>query len=80
MRREEVSFTREEYGGSMGIQKRLVPIQTDFTLRYVYEFLNALDLRSTSTNQTGVQEANAASFVLELHRDRLDNPCCRGAD
>jgi len=74
LRREEVSFTREEYGGSMGLQKRLVPIQTDFTLRYVYEFLNALDLGSTSTNQTGVQEARAASFVLELHRDRLDNP------
>jgi len=74
LRREEVSFTREEYGGSMGIQKRLVPIQTDFTLRYVYEFLNALDLGSTSTNQTGVQEAKAAAFVLELHRDRLDNP------
>lgn len=74
LRREEVSFTREEYGGSVGIQKRLVPIKTDFTLRYVYEFLNALDLGSTSTNQTGVQEAKAASFVIELQRDRLDNP------
>jgi outer membrane protein assembly complex protein YaeT len=74
LRREEISFTREEYGGSMGLQKRLVPIKTDFTLRYVYEFLNALDFGSTSTNRTGVQEAKAASFVLELHRDRLDNP------
>jgi len=74
LRREEVSFTREEYGGAMGIQKRLVPIQTDFTLRYVYEFLNALDLGSTSTNAMGVQEAKAASFVLELHRDRRDHP------
>jgi outer membrane protein assembly complex protein YaeT len=74
LRREEVSFTREEYGGSIGIQKRLVPIKTDFTLRYVYEFLNALDLGSTSSSQIGVQEAKAASFVIELHRDRLDNP------
>ncbi|MEO8429142.1 MAG: BamA/TamA family outer membrane protein, partial [Verrucomicrobiota bacterium] len=74
LRREEVSFTREEYGGSMGIQKRIVPIQSDLTLRYVYEFLNALDVGSTSTNQTGVQEAKSASFVIELNRDRLDNP------
>jgi outer membrane translocation and assembly module TamA len=74
LRREEVSFTREEYGGSIGIQKRLVPIKTDFTLRYVYEFLNALDLGSTVNNQNGVQEARAASFVIELYRDRRDNP------
>ncbi len=73
LRREEVSFTREEFGSSIGIQKRLVPIKTDFTFRYNYEFLNALDLGSTSTSQTGVPEAQAASFVLELHRDRRDN-------
>ncbi len=33
LRREEVSFTREEFGSSVGIQKRLVPIKSDFTLR-----------------------------------------------
>lgn len=72
--REEVSFTREEYGGSIGLQKRLVPIQTDFSLRYVYEFQNARDLGTSSPIQTGVQEAKAASFVLELNRDRRDHP------
>lgn len=74
LRREEVTFTREEYGGSIGVQKRLVPIQTDFTLRYDYQFLNALDLVSTSTNVVGAQEAQAAAFVLQLIRDRRDNP------
>ena len=73
LRREEVSFTRQEYGGSIGLQKRLTSIKTDFTLRYVYEFLNALDLAAASTTQTGVEEAQAAAFVLELHRDRVDN-------
>lgn len=73
LRREEVSFTREEFGSSIGIQKRLVPIKTDFTLRYVYEFLNALDVGSTNTNQTGVRDTKSAAFVLELHRDQLDN-------
>lgn len=72
--REEVSFTREEYGGSVGLQKRLVPIQTDFTLRYDYQFLNTLDLASTSTNVVGAQEAQAAAFVFQLVRDRRDNP------
>lgn len=72
--REEVTFTREEYGGSIGLQKRLVPIQTDFTLRYDYQFLNTLDLASASTNVVGAQEAQAAAFVLQLVRDRRDNP------
>jgi outer membrane protein insertion porin family len=74
LQREEVSFTREEYGGAVGIQKRLVPIKTDFTLRYVYEFLNALDVGALNTNQIGVTEAQAAAFVLDLHRDQRDNP------
>lgn len=74
LRREEVTFTREEYNGSIGIQKRVAPIQTELTLRYVYEFLNALDLGAASTNQVSVTEARAAAFVLELQRDRLDNP------
>jgi outer membrane protein insertion porin family len=74
LQREEVSFIREEYAGSVGLQKRLVPIKTDFTLRYVYEFLNARDLGTASTNETGVTDAQAAAIVLDLHRDRRDNP------
>jgi outer membrane protein assembly factor BamA len=74
LRREEVSFTREEYGGSLGIQKRLVPIKTDLSLRYDYEILNAFNVESTSTNLTGVEEARSAAFVIELNRDRRDNP------
>ncbi len=74
LRREEVSFTREELASSIGIQKRFAPIKTDFTLRYVYEFLQALDVSPVSTNETGVRDTKSAAFVLELHRDRLDNP------
>ena len=74
LRREEVTFTREEYGGAIGLQKRLVPLQTDFTLRYDYQFLNALNLASTSTPVVGAQEAQVAAFVLQLIRDRRDNP------
>ncbi len=73
-RREEVSFTREEYGGSVGIQKRLIPIQTDFALRYDYEFLNAQDVITTATNLPGVEEAKSAAFVIELNHDGRDHP------
>jgi outer membrane protein insertion porin family len=74
LRREEVSFTREEYGGSLGLQKRLTPIQTDVGLRYNYEFLKALDVAAASPEVVGVEEARSAAFVLELNRDRRDHP------
>ena len=74
LRREEVSFTRKEYGGSLGVQKRVVPIKTDVSLRYDYEFLRALDTDTASTNLTGVTEARSAAMVLEINRDRRDQP------
>jgi outer membrane protein assembly complex protein YaeT len=74
LRREEVSFTRKEYGGSLGLQKRLIPIKTDFSLRYDYEFLNALQTDAAKTNLTGVQEARSAAIILEMNHDRRDQP------
>jgi outer membrane protein insertion porin family len=74
LQREEISFIREEYAGSVGLQTRLAPIKTEVTLRYVYEFLNARELGTASTNETGVTDAQAAALVLDLHRDRRDNP------
>ncbi len=79
LRREEVSFTREEFGSSVGIQKRLVPIKSDFTLRYNYEFLNALDLGSAGANQIGVQEAQAPRSSLNSIAIGVTMSCCRGA-
>jgi len=73
LRRDEVSFTRKEYGGALGVQKRLTGIQTDFSLRYDYEFLNALHVETVSTN-LGLQEARSAAFVLEMNRDKRDHP------
>jgi len=74
LRREEASFTREEYGGGAGFQKRLVPIRSDLSARYNYEFLNALNVDATTTNIVGVTEARAAALVMDLTRDRRDNP------
>jgi outer membrane protein assembly factor BamA len=74
LQREEASFTRKEYGGSVGVQKRFNPIKTDFALRYDYEFLNALDADAISTNQTSLTEARSAAIVLETIRDERDQP------
>lgn len=74
LRREEVSFTREEYGGGAGFHKRFAPLQTDLSVRYDYQFLNALDLGATETNNIGLTEARASAFIIDLSRDRRDNP------
>jgi outer membrane protein assembly complex protein YaeT len=72
--REEVTFTREEFGGSVGVQKRIEAIKTDMSVHYDYEFLNASDLDIASTNATGLQDARAAAIVLDLNRDRRETP------
>jgi outer membrane protein insertion porin family len=72
--REEVTFRREEYGGSVGVQKFLVPLKTDLTIRYDYEFLNSVEDNPNSFNLVGTNQANSAAFVIQLIRDRRDNP------
>ena len=72
--REEVTFTREEYGGSVGVQKLLVPLKTDFTIRYDYEYLKAVEDFPSSTNLVGTNQANSAAFVIQFIRDLRDNP------
>ena len=72
--REEVTFTRKEYGGSVGLQKFLVPIKTDFTLRYDYEFLNSQYDQPNSPGLVGTEPANSAAFVIQMVRDLRDNP------
>lgn len=72
--REEVTFTRKEYGGSVGVQKLLLPLKTDFTLRYDYEFLNAVEEFPNSANLVGTNQANSAAFVFQFIRDQRDNP------
>lgn len=74
LRREESSFVREELGASAGVQKHLKPIQSDLALRYDYELLSARDFDLTATNRVGVPDARAAAIVVELNRDRRDNP------
>ncbi len=74
LRREEVTFTREEYGGSVGVQKFLEPIKTAFSAHYDYQWLNASGLGNTITNDVGATYARSAAFVFDLNRDRRNTP------
>src|SRR5262249_51794368 len=41
LRREELSFLREEYGGGLGVHKYFKPSSTDVSVRYNYQILRA---------------------------------------
>jgi len=74
LRREEITFTREEYGGVVGVQKRLEAIQTDFGAHYDYEFLNAINSVADTNLTLGVTDARSAAIVLDLNHDRRETP------
>ncbi len=74
LRREEISFTRREFGGGVGVQRYLKPIQTDGSLRYDYQFLDATDINAETADQVGVRQARVAAFILDLRRDLRDSP------
>jgi outer membrane protein assembly factor BamA len=74
LRREEISFTRREFGGGVGVTRYLRPIQTDANLRYDYQFVNAADISTETAEEVGLQEARVAAFILDLRRDLRDNP------
>src|SRR6266516_531690 len=72
LRREEISFIREEYGGGFGARRFFRPIDTDVSVRYNYQFLTALDNQATTA--PGVQRTRVGAIVLDLRHDRRDNP------
>src|SRR5213083_119854 len=72
LRREEISFIREEYGGGIGARRFFRPIDTDVSVRYNYQFLTALDNQATTA--PGVQRTRVGAIVLDLRHDRRDNP------
>jgi outer membrane protein insertion porin family len=72
LRREEISFVREEYGGGVGARKFFRPIDTDISARYNYQYLNALDNQAMAA--VGVERTRVGAVVLDLRHDRRDNP------
>jgi outer membrane protein assembly complex protein YaeT len=73
LRRDEVSFTREEYGGGFGFHRFFKPIATDLRVRYNYEILNAADAYGFTATE-GRTNARVSAIITELKHDRRDNP------
>ncbi len=72
LRREELAFTRKEYGGGAGASRHFREISSDLSARYNYQVLNAS--RDEVPPEFGLKEANVGSFILDLRHDMRDNP------
>ncbi len=72
LRREEISFDREEYGGSAGVSRFFPGIQSTLGVRYAAEILRASDVQSELPSY--FQESRAAGFRFDWKHDGCDNP------
>ncbi len=72
LRREEVSFTREEYGGGVGARKFFNAITSDVGVRYNYQILHATETKLAE--QVGPADAAVGSVIFDLKHDRRDSP------
>jgi outer membrane protein assembly factor BamA len=75
LRREEISFTRLEYGGDIGLHKYFQSSATDVSTRYSYQILNAFNLSSVQeVASEGLTNPAVGSITTEIKHDRRDNP------
>ena len=75
LRREEISFTRLEYGGDIGVHKYFQGAATDVSTRYSYQILNALDFTAVQeVASEGLTNPAVGSITAEIKHDRRDNP------
>jgi outer membrane protein insertion porin family len=73
LRRDEVAFTRQEYGVTVGLQRRFTGLDTDVGLRYNFGRLEALR-GEFSGEQLTRRDARVGSLELRISRDKRDNP------
>jgi outer membrane protein assembly complex protein YaeT len=75
LRRQEVSFTRLEYGGGVGLHKYFQSAATDVSARYNYQILNAQDFTTfQEVASEGLTNPAVGSIIFEIKHDRRDNP------
>jgi outer membrane protein insertion porin family len=73
LQRQELSFDREEYGGSLLLSRQVPWLGVEGSGGYTYQALRNTD-DSLSTSATDNKQVNVASIDLNLTRDRRDNP------
>ncbi len=74
LRREEASFTREEYGGGVGVHKYFKASSTDVITRYNYQILSAQDFTIQEVASEGLTNPAVGAMIVEIKHDRRDNP------
>lgn len=75
LRRQEVDFTRLEYGGGAGLHKYFQSTSTDVSGRYNYQILSAQDFSSIQeVASEGLTNPAVGSVIFEVKHDRRDNP------
>jgi outer membrane protein insertion porin family len=72
LRRQEIDFLRQEYGGGVGVEKLFRPISLDASSRFNYQLLDASEI-NVNTN-FGLKRAQASGFIFDLKHDKRDNP------
>ncbi len=72
LRREEIAFTRKEFGGGAGLSRSFPAISTDLGARYNYQILNAT--HEEIPPEFGLHEANVGSVIFDMRHDQRDNP------
>ncbi|HSU57177.1 MAG TPA: BamA/TamA family outer membrane protein, partial [Candidatus Dormibacteraeota bacterium] len=73
LRREEIDFTRLEYGGGLGAHKFFQAYSTDASVRYNYQILNTLSTFPAVATE-GLTNPAVGAFITDLKLDRRDNP------
>jgi outer membrane protein assembly complex protein YaeT len=73
LRREEVSFIREEYGGGIGVHRYFTAVASDLSVRYNYQVLNATDAETNVVAESPVNPGVGA-IIMDFRHDRRDNP------
>lgn len=73
LRREELAFVREEFGGNLSLTRVFRSLHSIATASYAFRRLRATD-NQLSTRPLDETQANVASLDLRLVRDRRDNP------
>src|SRR5439155_6372062 len=73
LRRQEVSFEREEYGGGAGVHKYFPSLASDLRVRYTYQILNAAQINGIVATE-GVRNPAVGAVITDVKHDKRDNP------
>lgn len=71
--REEIDFTRKEYGGGVGGLKHFPAISSDLSLRYNYQVLRASDVPAEIV-QRSVENPGVGAMIADFRHDMRDSP------